>query len=79
MLLGGEIFVPKLKSYRIIDVAEAIGPNCKRKFIGIRPGEKIHEKMISQADSQSTISLGDYYAILPPDGEIGKFIQKIKY
>ena len=53
-----------------MDIAEAIGPSCKKEFIGMRPGEKVHEKMISQADSQSTISLGEYYAILPPDGEL---------
>ncbi len=76
--LGGEIFVPKLKSYRIMDLAEAVGPNCKKEFIGIRPGEKIHEKMISQADNQSTISLKNYYAILPPDGELEEKYKKLK-
>ena len=76
--LGGEIFVPKLKSYRIMDLAEAIGPSCKKEFTGIRPGEKIHEKMISQADSQSTISLKNYYAILPSDGELEEKYKKLK-
>ena len=66
--LGGELFVPKIPSYRITDVAEAIGPNCKKPIIGIRPGEKIHEEMITSSDSFSTIDLGDYYAILPSDG-----------
>ncbi len=75
--LGGEIFVPKLKSYRIMDIAEAIAPSCKKEFIGMRPGEKVHEKMISQADSQSTISLGDYYAILPPDGDLENLYKKL--
>ena len=56
---GGEIFVPKIPSYRIIDVAEAIDPNCEKKVIGIRPGEKIHEEMITQSDSQSTVDLGN--------------------
>ena len=76
--LGGEIFVPKLKSYKIIDLAEAIGPSCKKEFIGIRPGEKIHEKMISQADSQSTISLKKYFAILPSDGQLEEKYRKSK-
>ena len=63
--LGGEIFVPKIPSYKVSDLAEAIGPNCKKKIIGIRPGEKLHEIMITTSDSSSTINLGKYYAILP--------------
>ena len=62
---GGEIFVPKIPSYRIMDVAEAIGPNCEKKVIGIRPGEKIHEEMISGSDSFFTYDLGKYYVIIP--------------
>ena len=62
--LGGELFVPKIPSYRISDVAEAIGPSCEKPIIGIRPGEKIHEEMITESDSFTTIDLGDYYAIL---------------
>ncbi len=62
---GGEIFVPKIPSYRITDVAEAICPDCKKEVVGIRPGEKIHEEMITVADSFSTFDLGQYYAILP--------------
>ena len=62
--LGGEIFVPKIPSYRIGDIAQAIGPNCKHEIIGIRPGEKLHEEMITSSDSPSTIDLGNYYAIL---------------
>ena len=58
---GGEIFVPKIPSYRIMDVAMAVGPDCEHPIVGIRPGEKIHEEMITEADS-----LGKYYAILPP-------------
>ena len=54
-------------SYNIMDVAEAIGPNCSKPIIGIRPGEKIHEEMITSSDSFSTIDLGKYYAILPSD------------
>jgi UDP-N-acetylglucosamine 4,6-dehydratase (inverting) len=62
---GGELFVPKLPSYRILDVAEAIGPECEKPVIGIRPGEKIHEEMITSSDSFYTYDLGSYYAILP--------------
>ncbi len=62
--LGGEIFVPKIPSYRIIDLAKAIGPSCRQKIVGIRPGEKIHEEMITSSDSFNTIDLGKYYAIL---------------
>ena len=65
--LGGELFVPKIPSYRITDVAEAIGPSCKKLVSGIRPGEKIHEEMITASDSFTTIDLGDYFAILPTD------------
>lgn len=62
---GGEIFVPKIPSYKIVDVAEAIGPNCVQKIVGIRPGEKIHEEMITISDAMNTYDLGKYYAILP--------------
>jgi UDP-N-acetylglucosamine 4,6-dehydratase (inverting) len=62
---GGEIFVPKIPSYRILDVAEAIGPECEKPVIGIRPGEKIHEEMITSSDSFYTYDLGKYYTILP--------------
>lgn len=62
---GGEIFVPKIPSYRILDIAEAIGPECEKPVIGIRPGEKIHEEMITSSDSYYTYDLGKYYTILP--------------
>lgn len=62
---GGEIFVPKIPSYRIMDVAEAIGPECEKPVIGIRPGEKIHEEMITSSDSYYTYDLGKYFTILP--------------
>ncbi len=62
---GGEIFVPKIPSYRILDVAEAIGPDCEKPVIGIRPGEKIHEEMITESDSFYTWDLGKYYTIVP--------------
>jgi UDP-N-acetylglucosamine 4,6-dehydratase (inverting) len=63
--LGGEIFVPKIPSYRITDLAEAIGPECEVRVVGIRPGEKVHEEMITASDSLNTVDLGPYYAILP--------------
>ncbi|MEQ1586327.1 MAG: UDP-N-acetylglucosamine 4,6-dehydratase (inverting) [Cyclobacteriaceae bacterium] len=62
---GGEIFVPKIPSYRIIDVATAIAPECKQIEVGVRPGEKLHEEMITISDSYNTLDLGKYYAILP--------------
>lgn len=63
--LGGEIFVPKIPSYRILDVAEAVAPGCEIRETGIRPGEKLHEEMITATDALDTIDLGAYYAILP--------------
>ncbi|MCS7029441.1 MAG: UDP-N-acetylglucosamine 4,6-dehydratase (inverting) [Bacteroidia bacterium] len=63
--LGGEIFVPKIPSYKILDVAEAICPHCEKQIIGIRPGEKIHEEMITETDSLNTIELEKYYVIVP--------------
>ncbi|ELH0878899.1 UDP-N-acetylglucosamine 4,6-dehydratase (inverting) [Vibrio cholerae] len=63
--LGGEIFVPKIPSYKILDIAKAIAPECEIKIVGIRPGEKLHEEMITDTDSLNTIDLGKYYAILP--------------
>ncbi|MCA0333871.1 MAG: UDP-N-acetylglucosamine 4,6-dehydratase (inverting) [Bacteroidetes bacterium] len=62
---GGEIFVPKIPSYHITDVATAICPDCEQKVVGIRPGEKIHEEMITPSDSFNTYDLGKYYVILP--------------
>jgi FlaA1/EpsC-like NDP-sugar epimerase len=62
---GGEIFIPKIPSYKILDVAEAIGPECEKPVVGIRPGEKIHEEMITESDSFYTYDLGKYYTIIP--------------
>ena len=62
---GGEIFIPKIPSYRITDVATAIGPECKQEIVGVRPGEKIHEEMITAADSINTVELDNYYVICP--------------
>jgi UDP-N-acetylglucosamine 4,6-dehydratase (inverting) len=68
---GGEILVPKIPSYRITDLAAAIGPQCRQQVVGLRPGEKIHEEMITESDSLNTIDLGHYYAILPSGSEAG--------
>jgi len=75
---GGEIFVPKLPSYRIMDLANAIGPDCRTEVVGIREGEKIHEEMITRADALNTYDLGNYYAILSPTTEfdLNDFKQK---
>jgi UDP-N-acetylglucosamine 4,6-dehydratase (inverting) len=63
--LGGETFVPKIPSYRIVDVAVAVGPECEHAVVGVRAGEKIHEEMITSSDSFNTLDLGKYFAILP--------------
>jgi len=75
---GGELFVPKIPSYRIMDVAEAIGPNCDKPIVGIRPGEKVHEEMITTSDSFYTYDLGKYYAILPalPKWKTDEYIEE---
>jgi UDP-N-acetylglucosamine 4,6-dehydratase len=69
--LGGETFVPRIPSYRILDMAKAIGPDCKHEITGIRPGEKLHEEMITETDSYNTIEFDKYYAILPTASGIG--------
>ena len=67
---GGELFVPKIPSYRILDVAQAIAPECKYKIIGIRPGEKLHEDMITETDAINTIEFEEYYIIMPSTSKI---------
>ena len=62
---GGEIFVPKIPSYNVVDLARAVAPNCKHKFVGIRPGEKIHEEMISTSEAINTIEFKNYFVITP--------------
>ena len=66
---GGELFVPKIPSYRILDVAQAIAPNCKHEIVGIRPGEKLHEEMITQTDSLNTIEFEKYF-VIPPSTQL---------
>lgn len=62
---GGEIYVPKIPSYRIVDVAHAIAPQCKTEIVGVRAGEKIHEEMVTMTDALNTIEFSDRYVILP--------------
>ena len=62
---GGEIFVPRIPSYRINDVAEAIAPECERQIVGIRPGEKLHEEMITETDGYSSLEFPGHFVILP--------------
>jgi UDP-N-acetylglucosamine 4,6-dehydratase/5-epimerase len=76
---GGELFVPKIPSYRITDIAKAVNPECRFEIVGIRPGEKLHEEMITTTDALNTVEFEDYYVILPaapPRWNIKKFIQE---
>lgn len=75
---GGELFVPKIPSYRITDVATAIAPDLEQKIVGIRPGEKIHEEMISSSDAHNTYEVGDHYVILPatPSWSLDEYLKK---
>ena len=77
--LGGEIFVPRIPSYRITDVAESIAPGADHPIVGIRPGEKIHEEMISDADAPMTVDLGSHFAILPSAGDqlLDQYLEKL--
>jgi len=65
LMAGGEIFVPKIPSMRILDLAEAIAPGEVREIVGIRPGEKIHEEMITETDGPNTVEYLDYFTIMP--------------
>jgi len=78
--LGGEILVPKTPSYKLLDLAKAISPKSKIKIIGVRPGEKIHEELITKSDSFSTLDLGKYYVILPSSNTkiIKEYLKKKK-
>jgi FlaA1/EpsC-like NDP-sugar epimerase len=62
---GGELFVPKIPSYRIVDLARAIAPDARHDVVGIRPGEKLHEEMITGTDALASVEFGTYYVILP--------------
>jgi UDP-N-acetylglucosamine 4,6-dehydratase (inverting) len=78
IMLGGEIFVPKIPSYRIMDLAKAINGDCSYKITGIRPGEKLHEEMITKSDSSNTIEFDRFYVIYPqnPNWEIREYTQR---
>ncbi len=76
--IGGEIFVPKIPSYKIETVAKAIAPNAKLEYVGIRPGEKIHEEMITTSDSFYTIDIGKYYAILSAGAHKDRYLDYYK-
>jgi UDP-N-acetylglucosamine 4,6-dehydratase len=71
MMTGGELYVPRIPSMKIVDLAQAIAPNTKMEEIGIRPGEKLHEEMISADDSRRTIILKDRYVVMPVVAEWG--------
>jgi UDP-N-acetylglucosamine 4,6-dehydratase len=77
---GGELFVPKIPSYKIMDIAKAVAPECDTKIVGIRPGEKMHEEMITPSDSFYTYDLGKYYTILPsvPKWDVNEYISFFK-
>jgi FlaA1/EpsC-like NDP-sugar epimerase len=77
-MVGGEIYVKKIPSMKVIDIAKVIAPKARLKIIGIRPGEKLHEQMISSDDSYSTYEYSDYYKILPQIYEWGKDNLRIK-
>jgi FlaA1/EpsC-like NDP-sugar epimerase len=63
--VGGELFVPKIPSYQIMDLAKAIAPECRIEIVGIRPGEKLHEEMITENDAINTLEYRNHYAIIP--------------
>jgi len=73
---GGEVFIPKIPSYKITDVATAIAPQLEQKVVGIRPGEKLHEEMITSSDSYNTVDLGKYYAILPQKSPYSRYTKE---
>jgi UDP-N-acetylglucosamine 4,6-dehydratase (inverting) len=75
-LWGGEIVVPRIPSYRILDVAEAVAPDAEKRAVGIRPGEKLHEQMITSADAPTTVDRGDFFAILPSPAAAAAYAQK---
>ena len=77
---GGEIFVPKIPSYNVVDMAKAVCPKCSTTIVGIRPGEKLHEEMITLSDAPTTYDLGKYYVILPysPNKDLEDFIHRTK-
>ncbi len=80
IMWGGETYVPRIPSYRITDVAEAVAPGCRRQIVGIRPGEKLHEEMITPMDGLNTLETDDAFVILPsiPLWEVGDFMRQFE-
>ncbi len=76
--VGGEIFIPKIPSIRVVDLAKAINPDCRFRFVGIRPGEKLHELLISEDEARKAVDLKDYYVILPQFTSNDKIFAKFK-
>ena len=80
--VGGEIFVPKLPSVKIKDLCKTINPKKRIKIVGVRPGEKIHEELISNSESLNTYDIGKYYIVLPNNSDSEKikknYQQKLK-
>ena len=77
--MGGELFVPKIPSYRITDLAKAVAPECKQEIVGIRPGEKLHEEMITNTDAMNSIEFPDYYVVMPsatPKWNVESFLKE---
>ena len=64
-MCGGELFIPKIPSYNIVDLAKAVAPDCEHEIVGIRPGEKLHEEMITESDAMNTLEFDNYYIITP--------------
>jgi UDP-N-acetylglucosamine 4,6-dehydratase/5-epimerase len=77
--MGGEIFIPKLPSFKIIDLARAVDENCKIEIIGARPGEKLHEELIDEANSSNTLELDNYYIVLPANSNYSDLSHLKKY
>ena len=75
LMWGGELFVPKIPSYKILDLAKAVAPNAKYENVGVRPGEKLHEEMVTMTDAINTVEFEKYYVILPsiPVWDVEKF------
>ncbi len=73
--IGGELFVPKLPSYNIMDIVKAISPTSKYEICGIRPGEKIHEEMITNSDSRNTLDCGDFYVVMTDEKYLNRYLE----
>ena len=72
LVQGGETFVPKIPSMRIVDLAQALAPDAELDIVGIRPGEKLHEVLLTEDEARQSFDLGDRYAIMPsrPTGDV---------